>query len=751
MQTRSTATRALAVLCLAGLLGLGSTAVLAGSGVTGSPGSSVEPADSNTFSLRVQDPNAPNQIGLSSNNVAVGPCPQFVLPNDGGTSGNERAPNLRNRFGRSVYLVKQTELAAAGVANGAAITGIGWTYTTAPGLTGSTNLVIYMQNTSDLTNLKSTTWATAVAPMTIVHNGAITLPNLTGGWYFNFTGGSPFTYTGGGVYVAFDAPYPVGTLSTTTVVSCNSLGLPVNGLLGAQSNTSNPTTLAASAFRPETIMVVPTPDNDAAAIGIQAYGSVPRDLVGDQTVTAVLANRGALSQTSIPATLAVSGANSFSDSQNTGTVAQCGNVTTLAFNPYTPAVVGSDTTMVSVPSDDVNTNNVITVPTEVTISKYSYKYPGTLDSGGVGLTGLSGAFVGKFSVTQETAVTDVLMSFFAATATTYKVAIYADSGGGMPGAQLYLDAANRTVTVAGPVTITLPSPVLVGPGDFYVGIQQTNTTNANISFNTESPIRTSSFFFTTALPPVTWINFSPGNNFKLNIGILLDPCAGTAACNDSNSCTLDSCSGITGCSHTPISPPSQINASVAVAKTGTGSTVSWADAPGAFNVYRGSATGSWFYDHSCYASWLEQSSIPDSTNPPVGEAWYYLIARRNVCTESGLGVDSFTNPRPNTNPCADPEPTFMDDVDAGYDPLNPGCHWRFNQPGCTGFQSFDHGDQCLNATTIREWGNNTCHNPYAGDFSDLDCNAVCSPNSGACVVVQNFCGPGGHSAQCVCN
>ncbi len=51
--------------------------------------------------------------------------------------------------------------------------------------------------------------------------------------------------------------------------------------------------------------------------------------------------------------------------------------------------------------------------------------------------------------------------------------------------------------MAGPVTIHLPSAVAVGPGNFYVGIQQTNTTNANISYDTENPIRSGSFYLAT--------------------------------------------------------------------------------------------------------------------------------------------------------------------------------------------------------------------------------------------------------------
>src|SRR5262249_41697876 len=122
--------------------------------------------------------------------------------------------------------------------------------------------------------------------------------------------------------------------------------------------------------------------------------------------------------------------------------------------------------------------------------------------------------------------------FAATSATTYKVVIYGDQSNlGIPGSQLYLDAANRTVAAAGAVTITLPSPVSVGPGNFFVGIQQTNATNASLSFDTEAPVRLQKFFLAGQLPPTTLVDFFPGNNFKPNIGITLDRCTVTASNN----------------------------------------------------------------------------------------------------------------------------------------------------------------------------------------------------------------------------
>jgi hypothetical protein len=83
-----------------------------------------------------------------------------------------------------------------------------------------------------------------------------------------------------------------------------------------------------------------------------------------------------------------------------------------------------------------------------------------------------------------------------------------------------VDAANRTVTAAGPITITLPAPVAVPAGNFFVGIQQTNATNAGLGYDVESPLRSGSFY-TAAVPPTAWTDLSGAGTFKVNIGVVL--------------------------------------------------------------------------------------------------------------------------------------------------------------------------------------------------------------------------------------
>lgn len=173
-----------------------------------------------------------------------------AIVSDNSTSGNMRAPHGLFRYGRGVILIKPTEMAASGIVNGNVINAIAFNYLVGQDVATSGSLILYLQNTTDVTNTKSTTWATAISGMTTVSNATFNIPNTAGNVYIPFSGGSPFTYTGSGVYVAFDFQNPSGAVPAVgATVDCNSTGLS-GGFKGAQSNTAAQTTIAASNFRP---------------------------------------------------------------------------------------------------------------------------------------------------------------------------------------------------------------------------------------------------------------------------------------------------------------------------------------------------------------------------------------------------------------------------------------------------------------------------------------------------------------------
>ena len=147
---------------------------------------------------------------------------------------------------------------------------------------------------------------------------------------------------------------------------------------------------------------------------------------------------------------------------------------------------------------------------------------------------------------------------------------------------------------------------------------------------------------------------------------------GPGMCNDGNVCTTDACTS-GACVFMPQLVP-EVNNSVAVAKatadvmhrggaprsrkTGTGAPVfstdvviTWTDAPGPFNVYRGSRTGlTWEYNESCLESGMT-SPATDEDLPVPGVAAYYLVSRTAACGESALGRDSSGAAIPNPHPC----------------------------------------------------------------------------------------------------
>lgn len=168
------------------------------------------------------------------------------------TSQNGRAPQGARNVTRSVWLVTTAEMTAGGFAASDVISGLGFTYQVGQGTATTGTCTIYLQNTTDTTNTKSTTWATAITGMTTVSTGAFTIPGTAGEINYDFTGGSPFTYTGGAVYVAFD--YQSATVSPTanTAFCNNTLTGGVKSAMSAAASTTPPTTIAASNFRPVT-------------------------------------------------------------------------------------------------------------------------------------------------------------------------------------------------------------------------------------------------------------------------------------------------------------------------------------------------------------------------------------------------------------------------------------------------------------------------------------------------------------------
>src|ERR1043166_8020533 len=200
----------------------------------------------------------------------------------------------------------------------------------------STFRAVHRSPTPEATNVKSTSWATALSTVTLAHNATTTLSGAPGVFDINLSGGTPFTYTGGGLYVAFDWGAYAGTLSTTAVIYCNTAL--ANGLKGANGQG---TTVAASTFRPET-RLSSFLQNDVAVKAVYSFGELPLGNAPPQNIKAVGTNNGATAQSNVAVTLNITGAETFSDTQVDPSLAACGGQATVTFAAFTPSIAGSD-------------------------------------------------------------------------------------------------------------------------------------------------------------------------------------------------------------------------------------------------------------------------------------------------------------------------------------------------------------------------------------------------------------------------
>ncbi|GAB3868445.1 hypothetical protein GCM10028824_13330 [Hymenobacter segetis] len=126
---------------------------------------------------------------------------------------------------------------------------------------------------------------------------------------------------------------------------------------------------------PFTICATVPVANDAAVDAVLTLTQLPIPPGAPHVVQAVVSNQGSSPQTNLPVTLAVTGANAFTNTQTVPTLAP-GASATVSFAAFTPTGTGTNTLAVTVPTDDDNTNNSRSVTQVVNTTTYSYAAPG---------------------------------------------------------------------------------------------------------------------------------------------------------------------------------------------------------------------------------------------------------------------------------------------------------------------------------------------------------------------------------------
>ncbi len=336
-------------------------------------------------------------------------------------------------YHRACYLVKQSELGGLALTN-SVITGFGFDFLNGVSTAVTGQFTVYLQNTSDATYLKGPNFPTAIAPMQTNYVGNYSIPvspNGTASIVLPLT--TSFTYTGGGIYVAFEWFCASPNSSTPARYNCNTTGLtPTGGGYTFTAVGPAPTTMSLDVFRPAFLFrAANTATNELSVTKMEAMGKYSKLLTGGQFVTAEIRNSSNIAKTNVPVTFSVSGANPFSITQTLATIG-AGSVTTVTFGPYNTPATGLSNMSVTIPADQVNTNNLWAWSQTVTCNDFATIPPLPITSFGssIGFVAAGGIYSWKMTPPSASSLNSIYFALAATgTFTDNMYAVLMDAGG----------------------------------------------------------------------------------------------------------------------------------------------------------------------------------------------------------------------------------------------------------------------------------------------------------------------------------
>ena len=264
---------------------------------------------------------------------------------------------------------------------------------------------------------------------------------------------------------------------------------------------SGTTKLSASKFRAQ-IRFKHEFTNDAAVSPVYSLGKLPLNNSVPHIVSTTILNNGTNTITALPVTLNVTGSNSFADVQTIATLAP-GASAIVNFTAFTPTVTGTNNISVTIPADDYNSNNISSAQQIVNLNTWSYSQ-GNVSTGTAGFNNTID-LVSKYYNSTATLLSQAAV-YFLAKGQPYKIGVWDASGpGGSPGSLLF--QTTLQTSVAGLNMVPILPALSVNVGNFYIGVRQTTTTNFNLLRQTESPLRSNTFYY--ASPTGTaWVDNS---------------------------------------------------------------------------------------------------------------------------------------------------------------------------------------------------------------------------------------------------
>lgn len=409
----------------------------------------------------------------------------------GSSSGNGRGPTTQSLFNRTLSIYPSTDYPNLKVGDSISTVGFNILTLGTNQVAVSGNIKIYLQNTSDASFSKSTTWATAITDMTLVYDGPLTINPETGSYDIRLQ--NKFAYTGTNIYLGYD--WALSTpVSSAAVYDCNSGAVGgSNGLRNVFGATQGATLTGTSAFRPAVRFGVNALANDVAVNAIYTLTQMPRQAASPHQVSAVVRNNGYVDIASYPVTMNISGANILSSTKNV--TLGFGQTATVTFDNFTAINNGTNTINVAVGSDDANANNSLTTTQVVNPSLYSYSEPGPA-SNSIGYNTAGGLILNKYRANGGWLIDTVRVFIANAPAVENKrmFGVVLNSTGAIIAKS---DTFTATLADLGKYkSFAIVNPKVVYEEDFYVGLSQVANAVGFFPVGTqlESPARSGAYY-----------------------------------------------------------------------------------------------------------------------------------------------------------------------------------------------------------------------------------------------------------------
>jgi hypothetical protein len=262
-----------------------------------------------------------------------------------------------------------------------------------------------------------------------------------------------------------------------------------------------------------TLRFTPMPLNDAMVANVFTLGNLPIPWGAPRVDSAIITNMGTNAMTNIAVTLNVTGATTFSNTKTISSLAR-GASATVGFAPYTPTTMGSNTVTVTIPADDVTTNNSGTYSQTVGDSVYSYADSGPL----FGSVGAAGYILNRYICIGNTHVNAAKICIGHSNASIGKTvyAILLDAAGNK------LDSsAAYVITVADTgkyVRFEFPMHPAITNSVFYLGMAQNAATFSSVAYQREVPTRMGAYYIGSMANPSALADFGgPGQRRRFMI------------------------------------------------------------------------------------------------------------------------------------------------------------------------------------------------------------------------------------------